>query len=149
MLLTVNEFETIIGEPELLQIAGTGSREERARDEDKIMAALTFAEGIVNGYVRDRYPLILNGENRSAILQGFAADIARHRLRGQGGQQAAMNDVVQARHDEAIARLKDIAAGRLTLDFPSEKLGDAPRDLAIHVATPAQRRDGVLSGFIP
>lgn len=147
MLLTVEDFVAVFGEEECLQIAGVGPRDFREPDRPRIEEALAHASAIVTGYVRDRWPAALAG---TPMLKGFAADIARWRLRGRGGQQSAMNETVQKRYDEAIGRLKDIAAGRLTLDLPPGAAGApeaAANELAVSAAMPAARAPAALEGF--
>lgn len=142
MLLTVEHFVEIFGEEEALQIAGTGSRDMRTLDRPKIEEALVHASGIVIGYVRDRWPEAVNG---TPMLAGFAADISRWRLRGRGGQQSAMNETVKQRYDEAIARLKDIAAGRLTLDVAGDTA--ASDELNVSAAIQPARAPHALTGW--
>lgn len=146
-LLTVEDMVAVFGEEEMLQIAGAGPRDYRELDRPKIEEAIAHAWSIVLGYVRDRWPAAVDG---SPLLKGFAADIARWRLRGRGGQQSAMNETVQKRYDEAVARLKDIAAGRLTLDIEPPG-GSVPSDAAnehrIVARMPPARAPGMLEGF--
>ncbi len=147
-VLTVEEFVNVFGEEEMLQIAGIGSRDFRELDRPKIEEALAFATAMVVGYVRDRWPAAVNG---TPMLKGFAADIARWRLRGRGGQQTAMNETVQKRYDEAIGRLKDIAHGKLTLDIEPEPGApvppDAANELRIIGTMPPPRASSILEGF--
>lgn len=149
MLLTVEEFVDVFGEEECLQIAGTGPREFRELERPRIEEALAHASAIVTGYVRDRWPAAIDG---TPLLKGFAADIARWRLRGRGGQQAAMNEVVQKRYDEALGRLKDIAAGKLTLDVDPNSanaatINDASNEMAVHATPTTSRAALLLQGF--
>lgn len=146
-MLTVEDIVAVFGEEEMLQIAGTGTRDFRTLDRPKIDEALAFASAIVVGYVRDRWPGAVDG---SPMLAGFVADIARWRLRGRGGQQSAMNETVQKRYDEAIGRLKDIAAGRLTLDIDDGRDGvpsTAANETRIIAFMPPPRAPGALEGF--
>lgn len=147
MLLTVEDMVAMFGEEECLQIAGFGPRDARVLDNAKIAEAIGWASAIVSGYVRERYPAALT--EPTALLKGFAADIARWRLRGKGGQQSAMNDVVKERYDEALARLKDIAAGRLVLDLaaPPAELAAAANETAVHSSAPLSRLPGMMEGY--
>jgi phage gp36-like protein len=147
MLLTVEDMVTAFGEEEILQIAGEGARDMRVLDRAKIEEALQHASGLVIGYVRDRWPAAVDG---TPMLKGFAADVARWRLRGRGGQQSAMNETVQKRYDEAVARLKDIAAGKLTLDLPPVTAGEASpaaSELRIISNMPPARSSKLLEGY--
>jgi phage gp36-like protein len=147
MLLTVEDMVTAFGEEEMLQIAGEGPRDMRGLDRAKIEESLQHASGLVVGYVRDRWPAAVDG---TPMLKGFAADIARWRLRGRGGQQSAMNETVQKRYDEAVARLKDIAAGKLTLDLAfADGTGPEPAssEHRIIASMPRSRLPGLLDGY--
>lgn len=148
MFLTSDDMVTIFGLEEMLQIAGDGPRDQRSLDQAKITEALNHAQSIVIGYVRDRWGK--DNAESSDMLKGFAADIARWRLRGRGGQQSAMNETVQKRYDEAIARLKDIAAGRLTLDIDvsaGAAEAGASNELAVNSRMPAPRSPTTLGGY--
>jgi phage gp36-like protein len=149
MLLTADQFVQMFGEEECLQIAGVGPRDHREVDLPRIDDALAQASAMVLGYVRDRWPQAGAG---TPMLRGFAADIARWRLRGRGGQASAMNETVQKRYDEAVARLKDIAAGRLTLDLSPPASGapgvaEAANEQRVISAVPPSRRGAVLEGW--
>jgi len=147
MLLTVEDMAAAFGEEEMLQIAGDGPRDMRVLDRARVEEAIQHASGIVVGYVRDRWPAAVSG---TPMLKGFAADIARWRLRGRGGQASAMNETVQKRYDEAIQRLKDIAAGRLTLDLqpdPGSEATPAATELRITSVMPEARGPSLIAGW--
>lgn len=143
MLLTVADMVTIFGEEEMLQIAGTGPRDQRSLDEARIDEAVASAIAMVTGYVSARHPDV----QETPMLKGFAADIARYRLRGKGGQQTAMSETVQKRYDAAVARLKDISAGRLALDVPGGVDAPAGGEFAVSASMPAPRTPSVLDGW--
>ncbi len=145
MLLTVEEFVGVFGEEECLQIAGIGPREFRELDRPKIEEAITHASALIVGYVQERWPQAVAG---TPLLKGFAADIARWRLRGRGGQQTAMNETVQKRYDEAIGRLKDIAVGKLALDVEGGVTDAASADaFAVLGSSPVSRVPDMLNGW--
>lgn len=149
MLLTVEEFVDVFGEEECLQIAGTGPRDQRELDRPKMEEAIIHASSLVNGYVIGRWPAAVTG---TPMLRGFAADIARWRLRGRGGQQTAMNETVQKRYDEAIGRLKDLQSGKLALDIKGGSAtadAGAGVDLRVEGSMPPMRYPSVLQGWQP
>jgi phage gp36-like protein len=147
MLLTAEDMVVIFGEEEMLQIAGTGPRDERSLDQPRIDEAVGSAVAMVTGYVASRYPQV----TETPMLKGFAADIARYRLRGKGGQQTAMSETVQKRYDDAIARLKDIAAGKLALDVALDGSGAAieavTSEFNVLSSIPAARAGRILEGY--
>ncbi|QCI65633.1 DUF1320 domain-containing protein [Phreatobacter stygius] len=152
MFLTVEDMVATFGEEEMLQLAGTGPRDMRSLDRPKVEEAITHAVTMVQGYVRSRWPAVVPGG--TPMLQGYAADIARWRLRGRGGQQTAMNETVQKRYDEAIRTLRDIAAGKLTLDLDPATAAvtgaaDAANQLRVTGRMPDARTPGLLAGFRP
>lgn len=71
--------------------------------------AIADADAEIDGFVGARYSLPLP-EPVPAVLVPIACDIARYRL-----YDDAVPDVVRQRYEDAVSRLKDIAAGRLTL----------------------------------
>lgn len=75
--------------------------------------ALATADGLIDGYLAGRYALPLDPV--PAPLAVIAADLARYEL-----YDDAVPDLVRDRRDAAIARLKDLAAGRWLLPTPPE-----------------------------
>lgn len=148
MFLTVEDMIATFGQEELLQLAGTGPRDFREVDRPKIEEAIAHAEATIRAYIVDRWPGAFPAG--TPLLKGYAADIARYRLRGRGGQQAAMNDVVKERHDTAISRLKDIAAGRMTLDIAgtgAPEVVPAANEQRVLSAMPESRVGQILHGY--
>ena len=71
--------------------------------------AIADADAEIDGYVGSRYTLPLPLPT-PPVLVPIACDIARYRL-----YDDAVPEVVRKRYEDAIARLRDIAAGRLSL----------------------------------
>lgn len=71
--------------------------------------AIADADAEIDGYVGSRYTLPLPLPT-PPVLVPIACDIARYRL-----YDDAVPEVVRQRYEDAIARLRDIAAGRLIL----------------------------------
>lgn len=152
MLLTVDEFIARIGIREAEQIAGTGPRDARQLDRDRIAAEIATAADVIAGYVVARYPQAIDHPND--MLRGWCTDIARWRLRGQGGPESTMADTVKDRYEEAMKGLRDIAAGRMSLDLPAGAPGadaaeaaNAGANTRIHSAMPPSRLGSVLEGW--
>lgn len=152
--LTVEMMLTRLGEQELHQIAGTGSwnhPQGRALDVARIEAAIGWADDIVTGYVAARHPWVadLAPEAQSSTLVDAALDLARFRLRDEGGNRSQISDDVRARYTDAVARLKDVQAGRFDLPVPAAVAAPAPDGPIGQVLTVAGRRraDALLDGY--
>lgn len=150
MLLTPAQFVARIGEEEALQIAGSGTRDERVVNEAKVAEEIATAEAMIAGYVKARYPLAMQAAPE--LLRGICADLTRYRLRGKGGQQSAMNEVVETRHKDAVAMLRDIASGKMVLEIDGAG-GDVADDAnqainrAVLAEFPASTAPDVLRGY--
>lgn len=150
MILTVEEFVSRVGVEECLQIAGAGPRDMREIDAARVAAEIDAAGGLIAGYVLARYPAAIDAP--PDMLKGFAADIARWRLRGRGGPQSAMAEVVKQRYDEAIRALRDIAAGKLSIDLGAPGAGPADAsaagaNTAFRSSFPPSRAARVMEGW--
>lgn len=145
--LTVADFIGRLGMQEADDLAGTGLRDARVLDLDLIASHLVHADGVIDGYVRARYPA--DFAVVPEVLVGIAHDIARWRLRAKGGQQTAMADTVKAQYDAAMALLRDISAGRVTLVASGEGAQPEPGAHADSMGghMPASRMDRALEGW--
>jgi len=106
-------FTTLVGEEELLQLAGDGRWNAPGGptlDEAKLVAAFDHANALVEGYARGRYP---DGVE-STLLTEAAADIARYRLRSTVNATTVSKEV-RDRYDDAMKLLRDIQSGRQQL----------------------------------
>ncbi|HEY9212064.1 MAG TPA: DUF1320 domain-containing protein [Ancylobacter sp.] len=144
--LTVDDFIARLGD-EALQLAGTGLRDARVIDHTVLVPHLVHADGVIDGYVRARYPRPFTIVPE--ILAGIAHDIARWRLRAKGGQQTEMNDAVKAQYDAAMALLRDIGSGKVTIDADGDGTTPEPgtSSEAVSGHMPAGRMNGVLEGW--
>jgi len=102
------------GEREIIQIADRDK--DGTPDPDVIAEALSHADNIVNGYVRAHYTLPFAVV--PDLVRTWAIAIARHKLHFQNPP-----DYVVDEYKDAIASLKDVAAGRMTLPIDT---GDVP-----------------------
>lgn len=71
-------------------------------------AALARADSEINGYIATAVALPLSPV--PAVVTHWAGDLARYYL-----HEDRMPDVVRQRYEDVIARLRDVAAGRLSL----------------------------------
>ena len=161
LFLTIPELESRIGSDELLQIAGEGAwngLEGRSVSEVKVSAALAHANSLILGYVRARYPSIatLVAVDQPDVLKGLAADIARHRLRNEAGNQSLVSEEAKQRYDEALRLLRDMQSGKFDLvlaETASEeaKAGFPAPDGAVGNILTGQsnstRSDRILEGY--
>lgn len=145
MLLTAQQFVEKAGAAEAAQLAGSGRRDDPSIDLEKIAAEIEAAAGVIGGYVLARYPTALRTPNE--LLRGLAFDIARWRLRGQGGQTGGMAEIVKDRYDEALRALRDIAAGKLALDLAAADLPAPGANSAFRSDAPPGRVAQILGGW--
>lgn len=78
-------------------------------------AALEEASGTVDSYCRNRYTTPLQ---TSDVVKARTLDIAVYLLFSRR-RQVKISETVRQRYEDAIAFLKDVAAGRVQLDQPA------------------------------
>ncbi len=126
-LLTIAEFQTRIGLDELSQIAGLGSfngPEGRSLNQPMIEEAIKFAEDLLTGYARSRYPVIetMTAEATPDLLKGFVSDIARYRLRSRSGGQSQISEEVRKRYEDALSFFKGVSRGQAELPIAGQPI---------------------------
>lgn len=94
------------GEEELIQL--TDRDAVAAIDADVVAKALSDADEVIDGYIGSRVSLPL--ASVPAVLVRVASDIARYFLHSD-----APTEQVRTAYKDAIAWLKDVAAGRVSL----------------------------------
>ena len=147
--LTIDRAEALIGTDELTRICGVGGfnvPEGRTIDRTKLEDAVLFADRLVAGYVRGRYPADVS----NTTLATYAADIVRYRLRSDMGEDTIAKEV-KDRHAAAIAYLKDVQAGRAKLlDDAGEPLGEAdgPSGSVMVSRARPERAGPALEGYL-
>ncbi|MBP9100479.1 MAG: DUF1320 domain-containing protein [Nitrosomonas sp.] len=128
------------GEDELIQLtdrAGLG-----VIDATVINRALGDADATINGYLAARYTLPLSNPVPE-ILERLACDIARYAL-----FEDQVTDIVEKRYKDAIARLRDVSAGKAELGISDTSNKPASTATAqMSSATPVFRREE-SGGFI-
>lgn len=85
--------------------------------------AIDDAAAMIDGYLAKRYALPL--PTVPPMLRAMACDIARYRLH----TRLAPTDAVRANYDDALRRLRDIAAGVLELPVPGAAIATSVPDL--------------------
>lgn len=102
--------------------------------------AIADADAEIDGYVGARYALPLP-DPVPPVLVPIACDIARYRLFDD-----SVTEIVRQRYEDAIARLKDIAAGRLSLGIDPAQVEAA--QVGVRVRAPAKVfSDELLGGY--
>lgn len=88
-------------------------------DPEVIAGALAHADNIVNGYSRTRYELPF--VDVPDLVRTWAVSIARHFLHRNGPPDYVVTD-----YKDALAALKDVAAGRIALPVTDNPSGVQP-----------------------
>lgn len=97
-----------LSEHQLVQL--TDDEKQNVANETRIAAAITEAEAEVNGYVAVKYSVPLSPA--PDLIKKFSKAIA---VKNLWARRQRVPDNVRAEYDDAIAQLKDIAKGLLTL----------------------------------
>jgi phage gp36-like protein len=110
MYITTEQLINLFGEQELIQrtdsLPYTGAINQTVLDE-----AINLAERKIDGYLRSAYTLPLSAELiASSSLPETCGDIVRYALY----HDMATDEVIR-RYKDALAWLKDVQAGRVTL----------------------------------
>lgn len=101
-----NDLIKRFGEHELIQL--TDRDNQGFIDVDVALSAIDDAAATINGYIAGRYTLPL--QTQPAVLNRLACDLARYFLYDE-----SPTELVQKRYDEAIAYLRDVASGKVSL----------------------------------
>lgn len=111
--VTEAEFERRFGEDETRDLLSGGTDFAQAENE---------AASLIDGYLATRYALPL--ASVPAIVRAWACDLTRHALWDERAPEE-----VRRRYEDALAQLRDLAAGKLAL--PPDAAGVAPTVPAI------------------
>jgi phage gp36-like protein len=109
-----------------------------------VSAALEEASGTVDSYCRARYQTPLQA---SDDVKGKTIDIAIYLLFSRR-RNAKNGEIIRQRYDDAIAFLKDVAAGRASLDQPA---GNTPQTADTSVEKSAHKltfREHHIEGYV-
>ena len=103
---TLEDLTERAGDVEIIQVADRD--DDGAPDASVIEAALVHADAIANGYIATRYALPLSAAYD--LLRTWAVSIARYYLHRDGAPEHVRTD-----YEDAIAGLKDVARGTVSL----------------------------------
>jgi phage gp36-like protein len=98
---------------QLTQLTDDATPKAGVPDETKVNGALEEASGRVDSYCRSRYVTPLQ---QSDTVTTITRDVAVYFLFSRRPQQMA--ETVRQRYEDAMAMLKDVAAGKAVLDQP-------------------------------
>jgi phage gp36-like protein len=118
------------GERELVQLTDRTNKPPSTVDDVVVGRALGDADGTIDGYVGKQYALPLSVV--PPVLTKIAADLARYYLHGEA---AGPDSIVTRNYNGAVAWLKDVAKGLVSIDDGAE--------------TPAQAGGGAIKTSAP
>ena len=136
---TLTDLIERAGESEIRQIADRDR--DGSPDPDVVEAALTDADNAIDGYVFARYTPPL--PSTPPVLKTWAVSIARYVLHRNGAPDHVAQD-----YKDAIAALKDVAAGRYVLPVASGETAPEAQTGRVMSSHPAQVfTPGKLAGW--
>lgn len=112
---TVEDIETQTSTPTLIQLTSDESNEEVNRV--VALEAILYSSTLIDGYLRGRYSLPLN--IHFPLLRILAIDISIHRLYSRR-MRNEMPEVIENNYKNAIATLKDIQKGTISLQSEND-----------------------------
>lgn len=112
---TIEDIETQTSTPTLIQLTSDDGQEivERVVAQEAIL----YSTSLINGYLRGRYSLPLNIQ--FPLLRILAIDISIYRLYARR-MRNEMPEVIETAYKNAIATLKDIQKGTITLESEND-----------------------------
>jgi len=114
---TVEDIEIHLSTPILIQLTSDDGQENVNRD--VAQEAILYSSALIDGYLRGRYSLPLNVH--FPLLRILAIDISIHRLYSRR-MRNEMPEVIENNYKNAIATLRDIQKGVISLQAESDLL---------------------------
>lgn len=109
-------LDDLIARAGLVEIRQIADRDRDGEiDPDVISEALAHADNLVNGYVAAKYKLPF--ASVPDLVRTWAIAIARHKLHFQGPPDYVVDD-----YKDALAALKDVAAGKIELPIETGEI---------------------------
>lgn len=117
---TIEDIETHTSTPTLIQLTSDDGQEEV----DRVVAqeAILYSSTLIDGYLRGRYTLPL--DTHFPLLRILAIDLSIYRLYTRR-MQNEMPEVIENNYKNAIATLRDIQKGVITLQSENDSLETA------------------------
>lgn len=117
---TIEDIETHTSTPTLIQLTSDDGQEEV----DRVVAqeAILYSSTLIDGYLRGRYTLPL--DTHFPLLRILAIDLSIYRLYTRR-MRNEMPEVIENNYKNAIATLRDIQKGVITLQSENDSLETA------------------------
>ena len=117
---TIEDIETHTSTPTLIQLTADDGQEEV----DRVVAqeATLYSSTLIDGYLRGRYTLPL--DTHFPLLRILAIDLSIYRLYTRR-MRNEMPEVIENNYKNAIATLRDIQKGVITLQSENDSLETA------------------------
>ena len=117
---TIEDIETHTSTPTLIQLTSDDGQEEG----DRVVAqeAILYSSTLIDGYLRGRYTLPL--DTHFPLLRILAIDLSIYRLYTRR-MRNEMPEVIENNYKNAIATLRDIQKGVITLQSENDSLETA------------------------
>lgn len=117
---TIEDIETHTSTPTLIQLTSDDGQEEV----DRVVAqeAILYSSTLIDGYLRGRYTLPL--DTHFPLLRILAIDLSIYRLYTRR-MRNEMPEVIENNYKNAIAALRDIQKGVITLQSENDSLETA------------------------
>ena len=117
---TIEDIETHTSTPTLIQLTSDDGQEEV----DRVVAqeAILYSSTLIDGYLRGRYTLPL--DTHFPLLRILAIDLCIYRLYTRR-MRNEMPEVIENNYKNAIATLRDIQKGVITLQSENDSLETA------------------------
>ncbi|MCD8024746.1 MAG: DUF1320 domain-containing protein [Candidatus Gastranaerophilales bacterium] len=144
---TLENLEAVIPEQELINLT-SDTAPPLEIDTDKINAALSFADEMINAYLRNKYILPLT--YIPLIIVQIATDIAAYRLYSRRPKK--LPEHIKEGYESAIKTLSAIQKEQMILDLPAEHPDEdvtSPAKMVVTNKTTSSRifSDEMLKGF--
>lgn len=133
--ITLDDLQRAIPARTLIQLSNDDPAAQ-APDEQNIELAVTSAEELVDGFLRARYVLPLSPV--PTIIRELTLNLVRYRLYARRPEGPALPETVKDQHEGALAILKKIQTGEVTLGVAQDSQ-PAPEAGAMKVSAPRKK----------
>ena len=117
MYCTIDDIEKHTSSPTLIQLSSDDGQE--AVNRVVVEEAILYASTLIDGYLRGRYSLPL--DTHFPLLRSIAIDLSVYRLYSRR-MRNEMPEVIETAYKSAIATLRDIQKGVISLQSENDTL---------------------------